>query len=106
MLTPSLVFAYWMRGSAMPAHLMQPDRLLEALQTGLTLIVEREALASRKLFYDIGHEYLPRLSFVTDPRRQLDSRSKQVLILGHRLAGVQPDADTDVGVRVGLIVLG
>ena len=84
---------------------MQPDRLLETLQTGLALVVEVEALASGELFYDISYEYLPRLSLVTDPCRQLDSGSEQVLILGHRLTGVQPDTDTDGGVRVGFVVV-
>jgi hypothetical protein len=45
---PSQTFVFACRtcGSVMPLHLMKPYRLLEALQTGLTLIREVEALAS------------------------------------------------------------
>ena len=106
MFTPSGVCKYRMRGSVMPPHLVQANRLLEALERGLTLVSESEALASRELLYHISHEYLPRLSLVTDPRRQLYGGSEQVLILSDRLTSVQPDADTEGSVRVGLIVVG
>ena len=106
MLTRSLVFAYCMRGSVMPPHLVQADGPVETLQDGLALIRKVEALASGQLLHDVGRQYVPRLSLVTDPGCQLHSGAEQVLILGHWLTSVEADADTERSVGVGFVVVG
>ena len=83
---------------------MQPYRLLEALQLGLTLVGEVEALTGSQLLHDVGRQYLPRLSLGTHPGRQLNRRAEEVIILSHRLTGVEANADADGGVGAVLVV--
>ncbi len=79
---------------SLPHHLMQPYRLLEALQGSLAFVGEGEALASRQLLDDIGDEYLPRLRVVADACGEVDGRPEEVMVFCKRLTGVEADVDT------------
>ncbi len=55
--------------------------------------------------YNVGGEYLAWFSLSADPRRQLNCRAEKIVILSHRLSGVEADADADGCVGAVLVVL-
>src|SRR3990172_4165688 len=89
-------FAYWAAAPSvfpLPAGLVQPHRVLEALRHELPAVAEVEPLAGTQPAHRVRHQYPPTLSFRRDPRGEDDGGAKQVALFLDGLAGIQADAD-------------
>jgi len=71
---------------ALPAHLVHPNRLLEALRDELAVVSEQESLAAAQPAHSVRDEHLAGPSLGCDARRQDHRRSEQVAVFFDRLA--------------------
>src|SRR3990170_1324891 len=94
MLTPSLVWAYWMRGSVIGAasNHEQSLRVGDALQLVLAALLERHARRRASQTPDsVRHQHLARSGGACDTRRDVHRAAVDVVPLADDVAGVDAE---------------
>ena len=74
-------------------HLIQRDRLIEALGRRVTCRHERKLLPCAEVHHHARDEHLSRLRAVGNARGELDRRAEEVVVLDDWLTGVDAYAD-------------
>src|SRR6266542_4457908 len=109
MLTPSLVVAYWMRGSITPLshrpHLHPLPHPLQALFAAVLKLYARRR--PRQRAHRLRHQHLARCGEPADARRDVDRAPVDVVasvwvFLARDIAGVQAQVQGQTGVIAGL----
>src|SRR4029450_13495370 len=85
---------------------MHPDRLIETPERDFTEILERQALADAQFGDHVGNETLLWLRMRAKPRRELDRRPEEIVMVLDRLARGSTDAHLDRNLFCSLLVLG
>ncbi len=88
-----------LRGEDSNGDLVPRHRLVEPLQRHVTDRGELERLALTQLAHDVRDEHLVGLRAVADARRLDHREPEEVVVIGDRLAGVQPDAHPHLAAR-------
>ena len=86
------------------AEAPQRDRLIEPLEAVQPGGVEEEALALHEVAHRRRDQHVAGSSGVARPPGQLHHRAEEVVVLGQRLAGVDPDPDLERHRRLGGVV--
>src|SRR3990170_319745 len=96
MLTPSLVLAYWMRGSAIgsTSHREQPLRVGDALKGLLASVVEgHSSRRPRQSTHRVRHEHLARRGGARDPCSDVHRAAVDVVAFADHVAGVNAEVE-------------
>src|SRR3972149_1269653 len=90
----------------LPADRVPPHGVVEAFERGGAAVAELEPLARGELSHHVRDEDIAGIGLGADAGGELDGGPEQVVILRHRLAGVEADPLANRRVRVRLAVPG
>src|SRR3990172_1556447 len=88
----------------LPADCVQPHRVVEPLECRRAAVAEIESLTRGELSHHVRDEYLIGIGLGADARGELDSAAEQIVVLRHRLPGVEADTDTEGRLSLRLVV--
>src|SRR3990170_3110 len=90
----------------LPADPVQPHRIVEAFELCRAAVAEIESLTRSELSHHVRYEDIAGIGLGADARGELDSAAEQIVVLRHRLPGVEADTDAKGRLSVRLVVGG
>src|SRR3990172_1702726 len=90
----------------LPADCVQPHRVVEPLECRRAAVAEIESLTRGELSHHVRDEDIASIGLGADACGELDGGPEQVVILRHRLPGVEADTDAEGRLSVRLVVGG